>query len=101
MNHGQPAPADDFNLRLADESDAPALEELIAASVMILQAPHYSQQQREKALGPVFGVDRQLIRDRTYFVVEKGGPIVACGGWSYRKAMFGGDRHRLAITPAS
>jgi len=35
-----------------------------------LQAQHYSAAQMDGALGSVFGVDRQLIRDGTYFVVE-------------------------------
>ena len=48
--------------------------------------PHYSPAQIEAALGPVFGVDRQLIRDGTYFVVEHDAQLVGCGGWSRRKA---------------
>lgn len=80
--------------RLALDSDIPALEELIPLSVRVLQAVHYSPAQLGAALGPVFGVDRQLIRDSTYFVVEDSGRIVGCGGWSKRKTMYGGDRER-------
>ena len=78
-------------LRLAREADAPALEALIPLSVRTLQAPCYSPAQMEAALGPVFGVDRQLIRDGTYFVAEANGELIACGGWSYRRTLFGGD----------
>ena len=81
-------------LRLATDSDTPALERLIPLSVRTLQAQHYSPAQMNAALGPVFGVDRQLIRDATYYVVEQDAQIVACGGWSRRKAAFGGDLHR-------
>lgn len=83
-----------FTTRLALEADIPALEALIPLSVRALQSQHYSAAQMEAALGPVFGVDRQLINDGTYFVVEAGGQIVGCGGWSRRKAVFGGDRGR-------
>lgn len=83
-----------WTLRLAELADAPALEALIALSVEELQAKSYSQAQRAAALGPVFGVDRQLILDGTYFVVEQDGAIVGCGGWSRRRAMYGGDRAR-------
>jgi GNAT superfamily N-acetyltransferase len=83
-----------WNLRLACMDDVPALEELIPLSVRALQSEHYSPAQMEAAIGPVFGVDRQLIADGTYFVVEDAGRIVGCGGWSRRKAVFGGDRAR-------
>ena len=46
------------------------------------------------ALGSVFGVDRQLIRDQTYFVVEQSHAIIACGGWSKRESLFGSDTAR-------
>jgi N-acetylglutamate synthase-like GNAT family acetyltransferase len=80
--------------RLATDADIPALETLIPLSVRGLQADYYSPAQMDAALGPVFGVDRQLIRDGTYFVVEDAGQIVGCGGWSKRKTLYGGDRDR-------
>jgi GNAT superfamily N-acetyltransferase len=85
-----------FAIRLARQDDIPALEVLIPLSVRVLQAPFYLPAQMEAALGPVFGVDRQLISDGTYFVVEHSGHIVGCGGWSRRRAEFGGDRARSA-----
>jgi GNAT superfamily N-acetyltransferase len=81
-------------LRLANESDIPALKKLIPLSVRALQAHCYSMAQMDAALGPVFGVDRQLIRDGTYFVAERDGLIVGCGGWSRRRSLFGGDTAR-------
>lgn len=84
-----------FSLRLATDSDVPALETLIELSARVLQAGHYSREQLDGAIGPVFGVDRRLIEDGTYFVVEHEDVIVGCGGWSRRKAMYGGDRHRV------
>ena len=83
-----------IQLRLAREADIPFLEKLIPLSVRLLQSGYYSPAQMEAALGPVFGVDRQLIRDGTYFVAECGGEIVGCGGWSQRRALFGGDSGR-------
>jgi GNAT superfamily N-acetyltransferase len=80
---------------LATLGDVPVLESLIQDSVRVLQASDYSNDQRELALQTVYGVDTQLIRDGTYFAVEDAGPIVACGGWSRRKTLYGGDRHAV------
>lgn len=85
--------------RLACEGDIPALERLIPLSVRGLQSGHYSAAQMEAALGPVFGVDRQLIQDGTYFVVEQEGQMIACGGWSRRRSLFGGDHGRAGADP--
>jgi N-acetylglutamate synthase-like GNAT family acetyltransferase len=85
---------EEFSIRLAREDDIQTLEVLIPLSVRSLQASFYSSAQMEAALGPVFGVDRQLISDGTYFIVERSGHIVGCGGWSRRRAVFGGDRAR-------
>jgi GNAT superfamily N-acetyltransferase len=85
--------------RLAIIADIPALEALIPLSVRALQAPYYSAAQMDAALGPVFGVDRQLITDGSYYVVEEGGVIVGCGGWSQRKSLYGGDQARVTADP--
>jgi GNAT superfamily N-acetyltransferase len=89
----------DWLPRLAREDDIPQLEALIPLSVRALQASHYSSAQMEAALGPVFGVDRQLIRDGTYFVVERDAQIVGCGGWSKRRSLYGGDSNRAGPDP--
>ncbi|MBV8819888.1 MAG: GNAT family N-acetyltransferase [Acidobacteriaceae bacterium] len=81
-----------FTLRTARDEDISTLQELIRASVRTLQAADYSFEQREGALVSVFGVDRTLIHDGTYFVIEQGDEIVACGGWSRRKTLYGSDR---------
>ena len=82
--------------RLARLADIPALEVLIPLSVRVLQAPFYSPAQMEAALGPVFGVDRQLIEDGSYFVIEHEGQVIACGGWSARVSLCGSDTGRTA-----
>ena len=80
-----------WTLRPARLEDIPQLEPLIARSARELSASDYTPEQIEGALRGAFGVDTQLIRDQTYFVVEADGKIVGCGGWSKRKTLFGGD----------
>jgi GNAT superfamily N-acetyltransferase len=81
----------------------PALRTLIDASVRQLQAQDYTTEQIDSALKTVFGVDSQLVADGTYLIVQtvssaedesKKPVIVACGGWSKRKTLYGGDRWR-------
>lgn len=88
-------------LRIARDEDAPALERLIKLTVRESLARCYSEAQLAEALGPVFGLDRQLIRDGTYFVIENTDKIVACGGWSKRHAVYGGDRERAGADAES
>lgn len=81
-----------FRLRPATVDDVPVLTALIERSVRELQAGDYSRDQLDSALRCVYGVDSTLIADGTYFVVQTGATIVACGGWSRRKTLYGGDR---------
>jgi GNAT superfamily N-acetyltransferase len=83
-------------LRTATAADLEAIRGLIAASVRVLQH-EYSEGQRERALASVFTPDTQLIADQTYFVCETAeGRLAACGGWSWRKTLFGGDHHQAS-----
>lgn len=83
-----------FRLRNAVMGDIPRLQELIEASVRGLQAEDYTAAQIEGALQSVYGVDTRLIADGTYFAVESDdGEIIACGGWSKRKTLYGGDQY--------
>src|SRR5579871_5196382 len=81
-------------VRNATEADVPQLRKLIEASVRGLQVQDYSPAQIDGALRSVYGVDSQLILDGTYFIAETTEEplIVACGGWSKRKTLYGGDQ---------
>ncbi|MGZ3298949.1 MAG: GNAT family N-acetyltransferase [Asticcacaulis sp.] len=80
-------------LRPARLDDIPALEALIAVSARALSREDYSEAEIESACAHVFGVDSELVEDGTYYVAEIGGDAVACGGWSRRRTLFGGDRY--------
>jgi GNAT superfamily N-acetyltransferase len=79
-------------VRTATLADRDVLRDLIARSARELSAADYRPEQVEGALQGAFGVDTQLIHDGTFFVAEGGGAIVGCGGWSYRKTLFGSDK---------
>jgi GNAT superfamily N-acetyltransferase len=100
---------DSFAIRLATAEDIPVLRGLIEKSVIVLQREDYSAEQLEAALGTAYGVDTQLIADGTYYVVEESPEagerrIVACGGWSMRKTLYGSDhgpyRDNAQLDPA-
>ncbi len=86
-----------IQIRKATTADIPRLRGVIDASVRGLQANDYSPAQIEGALQSVYGVDSQLIADGTYLMAEISQPgkseIVACGGWSKRKTLYGGDQY--------
>jgi GNAT superfamily N-acetyltransferase len=84
------------HVRQAVVADIPRLREVIEASVRGLQSQDYSPAQIEGALQSVYGVDSRLIADGSYFAAEEPGSkheIVACGGWSKRKTLYGGDQY--------
>jgi GNAT superfamily N-acetyltransferase len=85
------SPGDEPRLRHATLADKAELTGLISRSARELSADDYTPEQVEGALRGAFGVDTQLIQDRTYFVAELDGKLVACGGWSKRRTLFGSD----------
>lgn len=85
-----------YSLRLALASDAPVLKGLIQRSAKALSVGFYTQEQTEAVADEVFGVDSQLLADRTYYAIEAAGEIVACGGWGRRSTLCGGDQAKPA-----
>ncbi|MEO8190306.1 MAG: GNAT family N-acetyltransferase [Acidobacteriota bacterium] len=79
-------------VRRARRDEIAPLSDLLRASVLGLASAEYSSEQLESALTHVFGVDTRLVDDGTYFVVEVSGGAVACGGWSRRRTLYGGDQ---------
>jgi GNAT superfamily N-acetyltransferase len=88
-----------MSIRVATTSDIPALDALITASVRALSPGYYSPAQIDAALTNVFGVDTQLISDRTYYVIDGPSGIVAAGGWSGRHTLYGGDQMKGGEDP--
>jgi GNAT superfamily N-acetyltransferase len=84
--------SDEPLLRLAVAADRAALEALVERSVRGLSGDHYSPDQIDGSLKAIFGIDGTLIADGTYFVVSVAGDYAACGGWSRRRTLFGGDQ---------
>lgn len=81
-------------LRAATPDDVDVLNALIDASVRALAPGFYTPAQIDSAMRHMFGVDTRLVTDGTYFVIEVDGVAAACGGWSGRQTLFGGDQHK-------
>jgi GNAT superfamily N-acetyltransferase len=87
-----------FSQRLASEDDLPALRRLMARAIEQLQAGFLTPEQ-VVASALTMGLDTQLIRDRTYIIVEADGVMAGCGGWSFRSTLYGGDDSVVARAP--
>ena len=87
-----------FTHRLAGLEDLGALREVMRRSIERLQAGFLTPEQ-VRVSHTVMGLDSQLIRDGTYFIVESGGQIAGCGGWSWRSTLYGGDDSIVSREP--
>ncbi len=91
---GGPVPAADHPtavLRLAERRDVEAIDALMKASIHAIFPAFYDERQTESSAAYIGKVDTMLVDDGTYFVLEAGGEVVACGGWSRRDKLFSGS----------
>lgn len=90
--------------RIAGIDDADALGEVMNAAIAELQRGFLDPAQIESSR-MIMGLDRQLLLDGTYFMVEADGRIAGCGGWSRRATLYGGDhtpgRDAALLDPAT
>lgn len=84
---------------MATEADIPALHRVMERAIEALQNEFLDPAQ-VAASHKVMGLDSQLVRDGTYFIVEEGGQIAGCGGWSFRATLYGGDESIVGREPA-
>ena len=82
--------ADHVTLRLAGPGDAAGVEALMKESGAALFPAYYDDHQTASAVRYVAQADPLLLSDGTYFVLEAGGELVGCGGWSRRDRLYTG-----------
>lgn len=92
-------------IRAATLGDADAIDALMKLSTRHLFPGFYDAAQTASAVKYIASVDRMLLTDGTYFVLEVDGAMVACGGWSRRGKLYTGthsaaDNARI-IDPAT
>lgn len=80
-----------FTHRLANGEDLEKLRSLMDLAIGELQKGFLTEAEIASSRS-IMGIDTQLIKDGTYFVVETDGRIAGCGGWSRRRTLYGGDQ---------
>lgn len=78
-------------IRIATARDRPVIEGLMKESIRALFPAYYDERQTQSSVVYVGHADPMLIDDATYFAIEAGGEIVACGGWSKRDKLYTGS----------
>jgi GNAT superfamily N-acetyltransferase len=94
MNESQKLPPITLRHRVAKEADIEAIKGLMRASITENMKAFLSASEIEAAK-ETMGVDKTLIEDGTYFLIEvlleDERVLVGCGGWGKRKTLYGGD----------
>ena len=80
----------EFTHKIATLDDIPAIETLMTLSINQLLGPLLTKDQLEASFDSM-GLDDQLIKDETYFMIYSKKKFVGCGGWSNRETLFGGN----------
>ena len=83
-----------FSHRIATEADIPTIVAIMRASIAENMKAFLSPEEITAAQESM-GLDRTLIEDGTYFMIEhegEGGAVAAvgCGGWGKRRTLYGG-----------
>jgi rhodanese-related sulfurtransferase/GNAT superfamily N-acetyltransferase len=88
---GMGSPAVEVVLRVAGPADEAAIDVLLKESTAALFPAYYDERQTASAVKFVALADSMLLADGTYFVLEAGGELVGCGGWSRRDRLYAGS----------
>jgi GNAT superfamily N-acetyltransferase len=80
----------DLQIRVARLDELAALHALMDVAIGELLKPFLTQAEIASSR-TIMGLDSQLVKDGTYFVVERNGALAGCGGWSRRATLYGGD----------
>lgn len=93
LKHGEEAVMERLTpkLRVATPGDASSVEALMKQSTAAIFPAYYNAQQTASSVRYVAQADPMLLVDGTYFVLEAGKEIVACGGWSRRARPYAGS----------
>ena len=94
MTDPQDLPQVTFTHRIAQQIDTEVIRQLMQASIAENMKAFLSVSEIEAAK-ETMGVDKTLIADGTYFLIEAihngKALLVGCGGWGKRKTLYGGD----------
>lgn len=78
-----------FGIRIATPRDAAGVSRVLAASYNVLYRGWYADEVLDAALPGMTRANPTLLASGRYFVAEKEGKIVSCGGWSEDKPNLG------------
>lgn len=79
-----------LQIRTARLEELDALHTLMELAIGTLLKPFLNEAEITSSR-MIMGLDSQLVKDGTYFVVVEHDALAGCGGWSRRATLYGGD----------